>query len=188
VKIAINLATQPFRRDRPVLVAAAALGGLLLALLGGLISLEFLERGRMHDTRAEIARLEAQMRRLGQEQAKLEAVLRQPENAEVLERSLFLNSLLLRKGISWTRIFDDLERVLPHNVRLISVRPTVNPQNQISLEMNVGAESTQPVIDMLMKLEGSEVFGATQVHSSLPPSQTDPLYRYRVSVNYAQKL
>jgi hypothetical protein len=32
------------------------------------------------------------------------------------------------------------------------------------------------------------VFGATAVHSSLPPAQTEPLFRYRISVNYAQKL
>ena len=47
------------------------------------------------------------------EQAQLDAVLRKPENAEVLERSVFLNALLVRKGISWTRIFADLEKVLP---------------------------------------------------------------------------
>jgi type IV pilus assembly protein PilN len=188
MKIQINLSTQPFRRDRPMLVASAALAVLLVGLLAVLIALEYLERDRMSDTHREIAKLESEVRRLNAEQAKLDRVLRQPENAEVLERSLFLNALLYRKGISWTRIFEDLEKTLPHNVRVISIRPTVNPQNQITLEMNVGAESTQPVVEMLLRLESSEVFGATQVHSSLPPSQTDPLYRYRVSVNYAQKL
>ena len=39
-----------------------------------------------------------------------------------------------------------------------------------------------------MRLEASPQFGATQVNNWLPPSQTEPLYRYRVSVNYAQKL
>jgi hypothetical protein len=53
--------------------------------------------------------------------------------------------------------------------------------------MMVGAEATEPVVDLLMKLEGSDAFGATSIHSSLPPSQTEPLYRYRLSVSYAQK-
>ena len=57
------------------------------------------------------------------EQAKLDAVLRKPENAQVLDRSVLLNSLLYRKGISWTKIFADLEKMLPHNVRVISIRP-----------------------------------------------------------------
>jgi type IV pilus assembly protein PilN len=188
VKIGINLATQPFRRDRPMLVASGALAVALGGLFGLLLSLEYMERGQMSDTRREIARLQSQIRQLGAGQAQLDGVLLQPENAEVLERSLFLNALLMRKGISWTRIFEDLEKTLPHNVRVISVRPTVNAQNQRSLEMNVGAESTEPVVEMLLRLESSELFGATQVHNMLPPSQTDPLYRYRVSVNYAQKL
>ena len=64
---------------------------------------------------------------------RLESVLRQPENAEVLERNLFLNSLLYAKGISWTRLFDDLEKVMPHNVRLVSIRPQATGQNEILL-------------------------------------------------------
>ena len=57
-------------------------------------------------------------------------MLRKPENAEVLERSVFLNALLVRKGISWTRIFADLEKVLPHNVRIIQIHPSVDAQNR----------------------------------------------------------
>ena len=188
MKIAINLATQPFRRDRPMLVASGALAIALVALLGVLLSLEYMERGQMSDTRREIARLEKQVRQLTVEQTKLDAVLRQPENKEVLERSLFLNALLMRKGISWTRIFEDLEKIVPYNVRVISVRPVVNTQNQISLDMNVGAETAEPFVEMMRRLEDSELFGAPELHNMLPPSQTDPLYRYRVSVNYAQKL
>jgi type IV pilus assembly protein PilN len=118
----------------------------------------------------------------------LEGALRQPDNAEVLERSRFLNGLLQRKGISWTRIFDDLEKVMPHNVRLFAVRPQVNPQNQIYLDMVVGAESGPPVVEMLKRLEAAPEFGDTYIHSTQPPSPAEPLVRYRVTVNYAQKL
>jgi len=188
MKIPINLASQPFRRDRPVLVASCLLGVVLLGLLGVLVSIALMERGQLADTRDEINRLQKQIRSISNEQARLDAVLRRPENAEVLERSVFLNSLLYRKGISWTRIFSDLEKTIPYNVRVISIRPMVNAQNQITLDMTVGAETPEPVIDLLKSLESSPVFGSAYLHSSMPPSQTDPLYRYRVSVNYAQKL
>jgi len=39
-----------------------------------------------------------------------------------MERSLFLNALIDRKAISWTKLFADLEKVVPYNVRLVSVR------------------------------------------------------------------
>ena len=33
-----------------------------------------------------------------------------------------MNELIERKSISWTRIFADLEKVMPYNLRLVSVR------------------------------------------------------------------
>jgi len=188
MKFPVNLATQPSRKDRPILVASGAVAILMVVSLVVLVSLALADRRRSADTRRVIARLNQQMARTAAGQNKLDAVLRQPENAEVLERSLFLNALLYQKGISWTRLFEDLEKVLPPNVRLIQIRPQVVSERQVYLEMLVGAESPAPVIEMLSRFASSEVFGATTVPSFVPPSQTDPLYRYRVSVNYAQKL
>ncbi len=187
MKVPINLASEPFRRDRPMLIGSAVAGVLLLALLGLLISLNLTERTRLASTRKDVDRLERQLRVIAIEQAKLDAVLRKPENAQALDRSVLLNSLLLRKGISWTKIFADLEKILPHNVRVNSIRPSVNAQNQIMLEMNVGAEQTEPLLQLLIKLENAEQFGHVAVSSILPPSQSEPLYRYVVNVNYAQK-
>jgi type IV pilus assembly protein PilN len=188
MKISINLATQPFRRDRPVIILSTLIGLALAALLAVLISVDVMDRHQQKDTRGDLARLRAQIGAVSGEQARLDAVLRRPENAEVLERSLFLNELLLRKGISWTRILEDLEKVLPYNVRVLSIRPTLNAQNQVALDMQVGSEGPEPVINFLKALEASPLFGAVYQHNSMPPSQSDPQWKYRVSVNYAQKL
>lgn len=188
MRIPINLASQPFRRDRPIIVGTAALSVALTCLLGLLIILALSDRSQLKDSHAEIARLEARVRTLASEQAREETVLRKPENAEVLERSLFLNALLYRKGISWTKIFADLEQTLPHNVRIVSIRPSVNGRNQVTLDVMVGAESPDPVIGWVKTLEESPLFGSVHPHSSTPPSQTNPLYMYRMSVDYAQKL
>jgi len=188
MKIAINLSSQPFRRDRAMLVASGAACILLAGLLVFLLSLNSLESGQVAETRRQITRLESQLHALSAQQAKQDATLRQPENAEVLERSLFLNALLYRKGISWTRIFADLEKVVPYNVRIMTIRPSVTGPNQVALDMTVGADGPGPVIELLKNLEGSPRFGAVYSHSSLPPTQTDKLYRCRVSVNYDQQL
>jgi type IV pilus assembly protein PilN len=188
MRIPINLASQPFRRDRAVLVASTAVGIVLIVLLGFLVSLNMIESSQVADTRREIARLDRQIRAVSAQQARQDAILRQPENAEVLERSQFLNALLYRKGISWTKIFADLEKVVPYNVAIMAIRPSVVGPNQVSLDMTVGAESLPPIIDLLKNLESSSVFGAVYSHAMLPPTQTDKLFRCRVSVNYAQKL
>jgi type IV pilus assembly protein PilN len=186
--ISINLASEPFRPVRSMLAVAGLAALLLTGLLGFLIALSVSEKGQAAQTRQTIAGLQGRLKTLSGQQAQLESVLRKPENAEVLDRSLFLNSLLYAKGISWTRLFDDLEKVLPYNVRLIQVRPQVNSLNQISLEMVVGADSSEPVIRMLTLLERSPQFGETLIHNRMPPTQSDPLLRFRISVNYAQKL
>ena len=110
-----------------------------------------------------------------------------PENSEVLERSVLINELLLRKGISWTRIFADLEKTLPPNVRVTQIKPQVDNTDKIQLEMTVAADSAEPLTEFLGKLEASDVFGSYNVSVTQAPTQTDPFYRYRMTVSYVQK-
>lgn len=184
----INLASEPFRRDRAMVVASAVLAGVLVLTFGLLVALIVNERHQKGDVLAATAQAEHQLARLTAEQTGLEDSMRKPENADVLERSLFLNTLIARKGVSWTRLFGDLEGVMPHNVRLVAIRPQTDQQNNIQLEMTVGAQTVEPVVDLLKRMEGSGIFSVPSVANCLPPSQSEPLYRCRVSVNYAQKL
>ena len=189
MKIPLNLASEPFRKDRPLLVASGVFAVVLTGLLGVLVYLIAADRNRMGDTRAQVTRLNQELTTMAAEQAKFDATLRQPANASVLERSLLLNTLVERKSVSWTRIFADLEGVMPGEVRLIQVRlPQINSRNEVLLDMIVGAKDPEPVIAFLKKLQSSPLFGPATVHNSVPPSDNEPLYRYRVSVNYAQKL
>ncbi len=187
-RIAINLASEPFRRDRAILVATSALAILLTLGLGVLVSLILGERQRARDTREALAQLESSSRLQAAELAKYDAILRQDQNSAVLDRNIFLNTLISRKAVSWTQLFSDLEKVMPGSVRLVSVRPQILSNNQVVLDMTVGSASSEPVVDMLMRLEASPLFGATSIQTLLPPSQNETLYRYRLSVSYAPKL
>ena len=188
MRIQINLAREPFRRDRPILIGSALAGLLLLGTLGLLISLSITERRDSRDTQAMLNRVNRQLNNIRNEQAKLDAAMRQPGNEVVLDRSILLNSLIKRKAISWTKIFADVEKVLPPNVRIMAIRPSVNAHDELFLDMQVAADAPEQVIGFIAKLEGSDIFGSTAISVITPPSQTDPFYRYRLSVNYAQKL
>lgn len=187
-RIQLNLASEPFRRDRVVFVGSAAVAAALLLLLAILASIIVSDRQNMQASLTQLDRLDSELTRYNREQRKLDFSLRQSGNADVLERSQFINKLLLRKGISWTRLFADLEKVVPPNIRIVSIRPQADSRNHLFLDMVVGAESQKPVIDLLTRFESSELFGSTAMSGFLPPSQTDPLYRYRLTVSYAQKL
>lgn len=189
MRIPINLASEPFRRDRSILVASAAGCIVLVLTLIGLGLSIASSRSRAAEARGIVERLNRQITALNVEQAKLDATLRQPENADVIERSLLLNTLISRKSISWTRIFADLEKVMPHDVQLIYVRlPQINSNNQVMLDMVVGAQSAEPVVRFMRKLEASPLFGPNTLLTMQPPTQNEKLWRYRVTVSYAQKL
>jgi type IV pilus assembly protein PilN len=188
MKIPINLASQPFRHDRAMLVVSIALSLVLVGTMSALVSLFLTDRAQLADVRAEISNLNAKIRSTAADQAQLDAVLRKPENAEVFERSVFLNSLLVRKGISWTQIFADLEETLPHNLRILQIHPSVDVGDRITLDVQFGAESPAPMVELLQKMGESELFSHPEIKSQQAPTQSEPLWRYRVSVDYAQKL
>lgn len=188
MKIPINLASQPFRRDRAMVVASSLVCLLLVASLGVLIHLASEDNKQLADVRHEVALLKKQVQNVNDQQAKFNAVIHKPENETVLERSVFINTLLLRKGISWNQIFTDLEKTLPYNVKLTRIRPSVDDQGHVTLDMILAAETVVPMVDALKAFEDSRLFGAVELKSKVPPSQTEPLYRLALDVTYAQKL
>lgn len=192
--VSLNLASVPFRKDRPMLIASLAVGLLMVGVLVMLVYLVWLEKDVGKETAAEIASVQEKLNRISAEEGRLQNFLRRPENAAVLERSVFLNDLLRRKGISWTLIFRDLEGVMPYNVKVLQVQPRVilsedDPEhNEILLDLFVAAQGQEPVIEMLKALETSRLFGATAVSTQQSPTETEPLFRCKVSVKYAREL
>jgi hypothetical protein len=189
IRIPINLATEAFRRDRPIIVGTVALSLVLI----GILALQALtirsERNQAADTRLFLDRLTRQSRTITAAQQKLDITLNQPENAEVLEQSLFLNLLINHKAISWTKLFADLEKVMPSDVRLVTVRlPQVDSESHVWLDMTVAAKESTSILELVKRLESSPQFSDYQLMSTLPASQTEPYVRTRMSVSYAQQL
>jgi Tfp pilus assembly protein PilN len=188
MKISINLASQPFRRDRAMIVASLAVCVLLVVSLGLLSHLAIQDNTQMGDVRREVASLKKQVQDVSAQQAKLDAVIRQPQNETVLEQAAFINALLLRKGISWNQIFHDLEKTLPYNVKLITIRPTVDDQGRVTLAAILASENGSGAYDALSAFQANPTFGFVQLNEITPPTQTEPLFRVTISVTYAQKL
>lgn len=190
----INLASKPFGRERAENALLAAICAVLLCSLILLTGLFLHTRSRAADLRKQIDAENRTLHRLQIQQQKYSTVLRRPENADVFSQSVFLNELIARRGVSWTRVFEDLGTVLPSDMRLLAIRLPQVPQedaagtNRVELDMIVESEKPQAVISLLKKLQESNLFGAVAVMTQTPPTQNDPFYKYRVTVPYAQKL
>ena len=77
---------------------------------------------------------------------------------------------------------------MPPNVKVLNIQPYVTGRNQVVLSLQVGSDKPEPVIQFYKALESSDLFGGVTQNIYQPPSQAEPLYRYRFTVNYAQKL
>jgi type IV pilus assembly protein PilN len=191
---AINLASQPFRRERAQNAVLAGVCAALVCSLLVLASLVIVERKQAAGLRQTISAERSELQKLQRQGAQFSTVLGRPENADVFARSVFLNELIARRAVSWTVVFRDLEKTLPPNMRLIGVRlPQVaggdaDGTDRVQLDMVLGTDRPEALIELLKKLAGSNLFGSAQVLGQQPPTQNDPLYKYRVTVTYAQKL
>ena len=58
--------------------------------------------------------------------------------------SQFLNDLFLRKAFSWTRVFEDLERVMPPRLHVVSIHPATNTDNQLEDQDGGGGRIARP--------------------------------------------
>jgi type IV pilus assembly protein PilN len=188
MKIPINLASQPFRRDRAMVVASTVVSLLLVVTLGILIRLAMQDNRQLADVRHEVGLLKTQVQTVTREQARMDAVIHKPENETVLERSVFLNTLLKRKGISWNQIFTDLEKTIPYNVKLVRIRPTVDDQGHVLLDMIMASDTAGPANDALKAFRTNALFSAVVMKGFSPPTQSEPLFRVSLDVTYAQKL
>lgn len=165
MRIEINLASQPYHDSRQFwsywgtgLIVLSMITGLLvfLAITG------FIRAG--HD-RQQISKLKDQIAAYDREKSGAEAVLNQPQNRALREQSRFLNGLFLRKEFSWTKVFEDLERVMPAHLHVVSINPGNTSDNNLQIRLLVGGDSREQALDLVRKMESSNRFRQTRIES-----------------------
>jgi type IV pilus assembly protein PilN len=187
MRIDINLASQPYQDERRFWSywgTGLALLGLMTALLGYLAVTGYIRAG--HD-REQMARLESEIKAYDQEKRQSEAVLNQPQNRTMREQSRFLNELFQRKAFSWTRVFEDLERVMPAHLHVVSIHPDVSADHNAQIKLLVGGDSREQALDLVRKMEGSKRFKQTRIDSEKFASEeqraTDPV-QFEIVTSY----
>lgn len=166
----INLATNPVENTRRFFTLVAVLGTAALLLTGVLSVRVYREWRASRGVEREISQLSAQLRDLEREQQRLDEFFRRPEVGPVLERSAHLNALIARKSISWTRIFMELEQLLPDRVYLVSITPQVTEDQQLELKLSVAGESSAEIIRFLKTLESSPEFTRVELTAERHPT------------------
>ena len=164
MRLDINLASQPYEDARQFWLrwgtALAAAAVLTLALLTITVTDWFAAR-RDH---AQIADLRSEIAQRDRTRQQAERFLSQPENRTTRDQSQFLNELIERKSLSWTHVLEDLEKVMPARVHLVSIHPELDEDNQLTLKMVVAGDRDR-ALELARRMEDSRHFTQTYVDS-----------------------
>jgi type IV pilus assembly protein PilN len=175
MRLDINLASQPYEDARQFWLrwgtALAAAAILTLALLTITVTGWFAAR-RDH---AKIADLRADIAQRDRTRQQAEEFLNRPENRTTRDQSQFVNGLIERKSLSWTHVLEDLEKVMPARVHLVSIRPELDEDNQLTLKMVVAGDSRDRALELARRMEDSRRFTQTyiQTEHSAPAGSGD---------------
>lgn len=165
MRIDINLASRPYEDSGKFWSywgTGLALLSLITAVLLFFAITGFVRAG--HD-RQQISKLETEIAAYDQEKGQAEALLNRPQNRQMREQSRFLNELFLRKAFSWTRVFEDLEQVMPAHLHVVSIHPDMSNENSLQLKLLVGGDSQNQALDLVRKMEGSKSFRETRIEN-----------------------
>lgn len=165
MRLDINLATRPYQDARQFWklwgAVLAGLGLVTLVLLYFTISGFFAAQ----QDRALIRQREQQIAARDQDRLRAQALLNSSQNKMLRERSAFLNDLFERKALSWTQLFEELERLMPAHIHVVSIRPEMTPDNQLKINLAVAGDSRESALELARKMESSPRFRQTQIES-----------------------
>ena len=158
MKTHFNLASSPLENNRRFIAGAAALGTIAVAALF-FLSVHAVQARRTNGAiRAAISRLQDQIRASQREQERLRVALKDPKTVEVMNRAQFLNNLIEQRTFPWTRMFADLEQILPPGVRVVSISPQMDKAGRVKVVLVVSAVNDEQKMKFVRSMVSSAAF------------------------------
>jgi Tfp pilus assembly protein PilN len=180
----LNLASKPFSNHALPWVVTS------LVTLVSLIAFVFIIRWT-GQTRAQADAVQADINVLSQQEQGLRVKAQEVKNSLSSEQQQTLAAahvLVDRKGFSWSRLFAELESVLPGNVRVtrISVRDVAARGDQTLAELDLTAVTKTPstITDMIAEMDRVGIFHAEVRSQNLQKGRGESGTEYELSVIY----
>jgi hypothetical protein len=192
MRLNINLASQPYQdlnrflRRWTIAVGVFAVASIAL----GLFAWHQYSAGR--DINRQISEQQRQIRQFDDQKAAAVKMLAEPSNKEVADTARYLNLLIARKAFSWTRVFMQMEEIMPGRMHVVSMTPELTPNNQLLLTMRVAGDSHEQAVELVRRLEKSPSFRTATLKSEamVPPDQArgSDTVMFEISALYVPKV
>jgi len=166
-----NLASRPFLNTRPVWVMtiAAGLVGLVLIVLN--IRFFVVTNRAVGDELAMRDALEARYGQLESTARQEIATLNRVPWRRLEARVNATNLVLQEHAFSWLRMLDDIENVMPYDVRLTKIIPAVGPDG-VLLTLEVLARNRDAMLDFVDNLVEDPRFDEPALSSEKTPEDS----------------
>jgi type IV pilus assembly protein PilN len=158
MKLNVNLASRRYEDARRFLVQWGSLLALLVIVTVGLVALAVASYMSSRGINQQTAELRARIAELDHEKTKAQAILAQPGNREISDRSRFVNTLFARKAFSWTQVFADLEKIMPPKVHVVAIRPDYTQSHELEIHLFAVGDTREKAVELVRKLEQSSTF------------------------------
>ncbi len=182
-----NLASRPFMNTRPVWWLTAVASALAVFLLAVDVHLYYSGSRKLDELLAQRDRLVTRQseldRRVRRDVASLSKVPWKALNARVSR----LNGILGGHAFSWLKLLDDLGRVLPRQVRLYQVSPSVTKEG-FQLGLRGTAKTRAAMIQMLENMIADpHFFNPLPRSESTPEASKSAGYEFMLRVGYRSR-
>jgi Tfp pilus assembly protein PilN len=169
--IAPNLASRPHLNTRPVWVvtavaAALAVGFAVVNLVVWLDSSRSLE-----EQLVRLEELEVEYERLTAEIAEHSGELDRVPWRSLAARVNAVNGVIREHEFSWIGLLDDVERVLPYDVRLTKISPKVGV-NQVNLSLEAVGKTRDALLELLDNMIEDPSFTEPTPQSEITPEES----------------
>ncbi len=178
-----SLASRPFLNTRPVWVFTVAAVALGLVLMVVNIMLYLSSNTRLEQQLARRAQLEEQVRELRAEVGKDASALAKVPWKRLGRETAGLNEILQTYGFSWQQLLRDVGKVLPRQVRLQRITPTVTKEG-LSLRFKGTAQSRDAILELLQNLIDDPHFEKPLPRSETSPEEAGVGYDFSLKVFY----
>ena len=187
--IDINLASRPYEDARQFWTRWGTALGVLGLLTLILLVLDITGFVASHHDRAVMAQTRALIADRDRTRAEADRVLNLPENRTTRDHSRYLNELIERKAFSWTRVLENLEKVMPPHVHLVSISPQLDENNELALKMTVAGDSRDRAVELERRMEESRRFVQTAITAERhQDSQTGDTEQIEMAAIYVPEL
>ncbi len=180
--IHLNLASRPYRDYRPVYLVAGIAGLITAILMVYNMQTAWRYLVETKQTRAQIATIEEDTANEKATAKALDAQLAKIDVRTLDSQARYINLQIRERAFSWSALMERLENVLPGDVRLLELNPTVEETGEVSLILSCATRKPDGMIVLIDRL-----FADPKFRNAFPSSirtEQDGTKSFSVQVTY----